>query len=124
MIRNCFFHAGRGIELTDAGALFLTEARAVLARVEAAELVSEVGGLRRGTVAVQASQTVASYWLPCHLQAFRHAHPGIDIRIGVGNTAQGCRRGAGWRVAEAMEAALSVTRRTQTLGDQCHGTNK
>ena len=84
-----FHRLGRGIELTEAGTLFLTEARAVLARAEAAELVlSELGGLKRGTLAVQASQTIASYWLPRHLVAFRRAYPGIDIRLGVGNTAQ------------------------------------
>lgn len=84
-----FHRVGRGIELTEAGTLFLVEARAVLARVEAAELVlSELGGLKRGTLAVQASQTIASYWLPRHLVAFRRAHPGIDIRLAVGNTTQ------------------------------------
>ncbi len=84
-----FHRVGRGIELTEAGGLFLVEARAVLARAEAAELVlSELGGLKRGTLAVQASQTIASYWLPRHLVAFRRAYPGIDIRLGVGNTAQ------------------------------------
>src|SRR5580658_5741295 len=31
-----FHRVGRGVELTDAGALFLVEARAILARVEAA----------------------------------------------------------------------------------------
>lgn len=84
-----FHRVGRGITLTEAGALFLVEARAVLARAEAAELVlSELGGLKRGTLAVRASQTIASYWLPRHLVAFRRAHPGIDIRLTIGNTAQ------------------------------------
>lgn len=84
-----FHRVGRGIELTEAGTLFLAEARAVLARAQAAELVlSELGGLKRGTLAVQASQTIASYWLPRHLVAFRRAHPGIDIRLAVGNTTQ------------------------------------
>jgi DNA-binding transcriptional LysR family regulator len=84
-----FHRVGRGIELTEAGAVFLTEARAVLARAEAAELVlSELGGLKRGTLAVQASQTIVSYWLPRYLVAFRRAYPGIDIRLTVDNTAQ------------------------------------
>ncbi len=84
-----FHRVGRGIELTEAGTLFLAEARAVLARAEAAELVlSELGGLKRGTLVVQASQTIASYWLPRHLVTFRRAHPGIDIRLSVGNTTQ------------------------------------
>ncbi len=84
-----FHRVGRGIELTQAGALFLVEARAVLARAASAELaLSELGGLKRGTLLVQASQTIASYWLPRHLVAFRRSHPGIDIRLTVGNTAQ------------------------------------
>lgn len=84
-----FHRVGRGIALTEAGTLFLVEARAVLARAEAAELVlSEMGGLKRGTLSVQASQTIASYWLPRYLVAFRRAHPGIDIRLNIGNTAQ------------------------------------
>jgi DNA-binding transcriptional LysR family regulator len=84
-----FHRVGRGIELTQSGALFLQEARAVLARVEFAELLlSELGGLKRGTLTVQASQTIASYWLPRHLVAFRRAHPGINIRLSVGNSSQ------------------------------------
>jgi DNA-binding transcriptional LysR family regulator len=84
-----FNRVGRRIELTEAGSIFLTEARAVLARADAAELVlSELAGLKRGTLAVQASQTIASYWLPRHLVAFRRTYPGIQIRLAVGNTAQ------------------------------------
>lgn len=84
-----FNRVGRGIELTEAGSLFLVEARAVLARAEVAEtLLSELGGLKRGTLMVQASQTIASFWLPRHLVAFRRAYPGIDIRLSVGNTSQ------------------------------------
>ncbi len=84
-----FHRLGRGIELTEAGARFLPEAQAVLARAEAAERVlSEFAGLQRGTLVVQASQTIASYWLPRHLVAFRRAYPGIEIRLTIGNTAQ------------------------------------
>jgi DNA-binding transcriptional LysR family regulator len=84
-----FHRVGRGIELSDAGSLFLREARGVLARADAAEKVlSDLGGLKRGTLRVQASQTIASYWLPRHLVAFRQAYPGIDIRLAIGNTAQ------------------------------------
>src|ERR1700694_2494412 len=84
-----FDRVGRGVELTEAGALFLVEARAVLARAEAAgRVLSELGNLTRGTLAVQASQTIANYWLPRHLVAFRHKYPGIDIRLTIGNTAQ------------------------------------
>jgi DNA-binding transcriptional LysR family regulator len=84
-----FNRVGRGIELTEAGTLFLIEARAVLARAESAEsALSELGGLKRGTLVVQASQTIASFWLPRYLVAFRRAYPRIDIRLSIGNTAQ------------------------------------
>jgi DNA-binding transcriptional LysR family regulator len=83
-----FHRVGRGIELTDAGRIFLGEARAVLARAEAAELVlSDLSGLRRGILRVHASQTIASHWLPRHLVAFRAAYPEITVRLAVGNTA-------------------------------------
>jgi DNA-binding transcriptional LysR family regulator len=84
-----FHRVGRGIELTEAGTLFLVEARAVLMGAEAAELVlAELGDLKRGTLAVQAIQTIANYWLPRHLVAFHRAHPGINLRLTIGNTAQ------------------------------------
>lgn len=84
-----FDRLGRGITLTGAGRIFLAEARAVLARAETAERVlAELGGLERGVLTVQASQTIASYWLPRYLVAFRRAYPGIEIRLGIGNTAQ------------------------------------
>jgi DNA-binding transcriptional LysR family regulator len=86
---NLFDRVGRGITLTTAGELFLPEARAVLARAATAEqTLSELAGLKRGTLSVQASQTIASYWLPRHLVALRRAHPGIEIRLAIGNTAQ------------------------------------
>jgi DNA-binding transcriptional LysR family regulator len=94
-----FDRVGRGIVLTEAGRTLLAEARLILAQVERAELaLSEFGSLERGTLTVQASQTIASYWLPRHLVSFRCAHPRIDIRLTVGNTAQ---------VAEAIETGAA-----------------
>ncbi|MGV8997042.1 MAG: LysR substrate-binding domain-containing protein [Parvibaculaceae bacterium] len=82
-----FDRVGRHIELTQAGRTFLGEARAVLARAQAAELVlSELGTLGRGTLTVHASQTIASYWLPARLVRFREAYPNIEVRLVSGNT--------------------------------------
>jgi DNA-binding transcriptional LysR family regulator len=84
-----FDRVGRRIELTEAGRVFLAEARDVLARAEVAELaLSEFGSLKRGTLSVQASQTIASYWLPRHLVDFRRTYPQIQVRLAIGNTAQ------------------------------------
>lgn len=90
-----FSRVGRGIELTDAGRLFLDEARAILARTRAAEVaLAELSGLERGTLAIHASQTIASYWLPQHLVRFRKVHPGVKIELAAGNSTQ---------VAEAVQ---------------------
>ncbi len=86
---SLFHRVGRRIELNEEGRLFLGEARAVLARAAAAELaLAELSGLKRGTLSVQASQTIASYWLPQRLVAFRRRHPQLDIQLSIGNTAQ------------------------------------
>ncbi len=84
-----FSRVGRGIELTQAGRLFLGEAKAVLARAVSAELVlAELAGLKRGSLSLQASHTITSYWLPRRLVDYRRAHPSIGVRMTIGNTAQ------------------------------------
>ncbi|WEK42450.1 MAG: LysR substrate-binding domain-containing protein [Candidatus Sphingomonas colombiensis] len=84
-----FDRVGRGIRLTEAGRAFLEEARGVLARAAAAELLlEEFGGLRRGSLRVVASQTIAAYWLPAILAAFRDRYPGIAVNLIIGNTEQ------------------------------------
>ena len=86
---SLFHRIGRRIELTEAGRAFLPEARAVLARAEAAELVlADLAGLRRGILNVHASQTIAAIWLPRHLVAFHRAWPEVEIRLTAGNTAE------------------------------------
>lgn len=82
-----FHRVGRGIELTEAGKLFLTEARAVLASAETAErLLEEFGDLRRGALGLVASQTIASYWLPARLARFQQRYPQIEIRLSLDNS--------------------------------------
>ncbi|MBI1261825.1 MAG: LysR family transcriptional regulator [Rhizobiales bacterium] len=83
-----FDRVGRRIELTSGGQTFLAEARAVVARAQAAELVlSELGAAPGGVLNVYASQTIASYWLPQRLVSFRQSNPRIDVRLHLGNTA-------------------------------------
>ena len=60
-----FDRVGRGIVLTQTGRDFLVEARAVLARAKAAaQVLNDLAGLKRGSLTIAASQTVANYWLP------------------------------------------------------------
>ncbi|WP_069060634.1 LysR substrate-binding domain-containing protein [Sinorhizobium sp. RAC02] len=84
-----FHRTGRRIELTETGHAFLPEARATLARAESTDLfLTEIGGLKRGTLTLAASQTVGAYWLPPLLISFHAAYPAIDMRVGSGNTEQ------------------------------------
>jgi len=110
-----FHRVGRGIETTEAGRIFLGEARATLAHAQAAELaLSELGGLKRGTLNIQASQTIASYWLPPVLVRFHDAHPAIDVSLIVGNTRSVARAvldgtaNLGFVEGEIDEPALSI----------------
>jgi DNA-binding transcriptional LysR family regulator len=80
---------GRGVALNSAGAVFLAEAKAVLARAdEAQSALEDLSNLDRGRLSIHASQTIASYWLPQRLAAFHLAHPGIALAVAIGNTAQ------------------------------------
>jgi DNA-binding transcriptional LysR family regulator len=82
-----FDRVGRRIELTREGRVLLVEARLTLAQVRNTESVlSELGSLRTGILDVQASQTVANYWLPPRLLAFQRQYPGVTINFEVGNT--------------------------------------
>jgi DNA-binding transcriptional LysR family regulator len=84
-----FDRVGRGIVLTQTGRDFLTEARAVVARAKAAaEVLNDLAGLKRGSLTLAASQTVANYWLPPRIQTFQSAHPGIDLQVTIANTEQ------------------------------------
>lgn len=84
-----FDRVGRRIVLTAAGRAFLVEAKAVLARVAAAEAVlDDLAGLSRGTLSLAASQTIANYWLPALIHRFNATHPAISLQLSIGNTEQ------------------------------------
>ncbi|HEY2835808.1 MAG TPA: LysR substrate-binding domain-containing protein [Rhizomicrobium sp.] len=84
-----FHRVGRRIVLTDEGRAFLVEARAVVAQADAAErALADLAGMKRGLLSVMASQTIASYWLPPRLVAFRAVHPQVAVTASIGNTAE------------------------------------
>ncbi|ALN71226.1 LysR family transcriptional regulator [Aureimonas sp. AU20] len=83
-----FDRIGRRIELTQAGRLFVGEARDLLERVaQTRHVLDELADEVRGQIRIHASQTVASYWLPPHLLSLRTAHPLLDIALTLANTA-------------------------------------
>jgi DNA-binding transcriptional LysR family regulator len=84
-----FNRVGRHIELTSAGAMFLGEAKSVLARAAAAEqALYDLAGMKRGTLSIHASQTIANYWLPPFICQFRERYPNVRFRLDIGNTEQ------------------------------------
>lgn len=84
-----FNRIGRRIELTAEGKQFLSCARSVLAQAQSAEtLLADLADVKRGSLAIFASQTIANFWLPGHLTAYLERHPDIDLRIRIGNTAE------------------------------------
>jgi DNA-binding transcriptional LysR family regulator len=82
-----FDRVGRRILLTQAGKLFLVEAKSVVARAEAAEKVLvDLAGLERGSLTIGASQTAGNYWLPAIVHRYQARFPGIAITLQIGNT--------------------------------------
>jgi DNA-binding transcriptional LysR family regulator len=82
-----FDRVGRGIQLTESGRIFLREARSVLDRTSTARLVlQDLAGSTAGPVAIAASQTIATYWLPRRLAAFHAANPRVRLNVVIRNT--------------------------------------
>jgi DNA-binding transcriptional LysR family regulator len=79
----------RGIAVTDGGKLLLDEARDLVNRAEAVKLaMREFTGLARGRLAIKASQTIASHFLPPRLVDFHQAYPGVALIVSVGNSTE------------------------------------
>jgi DNA-binding transcriptional LysR family regulator len=84
-----FNRVGRAVEISSAGRRFLPEARAVLERIAVARHVLENASQTvAGSLAIAASQTIASYWLPRRLAAFQEQHPAVRLDVSIGNTRQ------------------------------------
>lgn len=82
-----FDRVGRGIRLTETGRIFLREARAVVDRASLARSVlEELAGYPAGLVAIAASHTIATYWLPRRLAAFHAANPRVRLNVVIRNT--------------------------------------
>lgn len=84
-----FNRVGRSIELSPVGRRFLPEAKAVLERLAAArDVLQNSAQSVAGSLAIAASQTIASYWLPRRLAAFQEEHPAVRLDVSIGNTRQ------------------------------------
>jgi LysR family transcriptional regulator, benzoate and cis,cis-muconate-responsive activator of ben and cat genes len=72
----------RGVRLTEAGVVFLAEARAVLQRaLEAAQAVRAIARGERGEIHVGYAPTPTVELLPCALHAFQNLAPGVRVTL-------------------------------------------
>lgn len=72
----------RAVKLTEAGAAYLTEARAILERSdEAAKLAQAVARGERGEIHVGYAPTLTVELLPCTLHAFHNQAPGVQVKL-------------------------------------------
>lgn len=84
---SLFDRVGRQIRLNDAGRIFLSEARATLQRAHMAEkTLEEIGALKRGSLRLFASQTIAAYWLPPFIARYHALYPSIKLELIIANT--------------------------------------
>lgn len=73
---------GRGVELTEAGRMFLAFAdESVLAADAAVQSVRELIGLERGSLRVGGGATATAYLLPPVIAKLRRSHPGLHFYI-------------------------------------------
>lgn len=83
-----FERTGRAVRLTTGGEYFLVYARRIFATLkEAEDALARLRGLKGGRVVIGMVST-AEHFLPRLLARFRAEHPGIEIRLQVGNREQ------------------------------------
>jgi DNA-binding transcriptional LysR family regulator len=83
-----FERSGRKVMLTITGEYLLVYARKILATLKDAEdAVAKFRNLRTGRLSLGMVST-AKYFLPRLLGRFRTEHPGIEVRLSVGNRSQ------------------------------------
>src|SRR5207237_6930525 len=75
-------HGASALRLTEAGKVFLTEARAVLQRSdEAVQMVKAVANGERGEVHVGYAPSLTVEILPRALRSFQEANPGVRVQL-------------------------------------------
>jgi DNA-binding transcriptional LysR family regulator len=80
-----FERAGRRIALTTAGEYFLVHARRLLANLKDAEdTIARLKGVQTGRLTIGV-QSTAKYFMPRLLADFLREHPGVDLKLEVGN---------------------------------------
>ncbi len=79
----------RGVRLTQAGQALAEYAQRIAALERSADqAMYDIRQVRQGRLAVGCSTTIGAYVLPALLARFSQTHPGIQVDVRIGNTAQ------------------------------------
>jgi DNA-binding transcriptional LysR family regulator len=77
-----FDHGAKSVRLTEAGKIFLTEARAILQRTgEAVQMVKAVANGHQGEIHVGYAPSLTVEILPRALKFFQEANPGVRVQL-------------------------------------------
>jgi DNA-binding transcriptional LysR family regulator len=77
-----FDHGAKAVWLTEAGRVFLTEARMILQRVEGAvQMAKDAAGGKRGEIHIGYAPSLTVELLPRALKYFRKSNPGVRVRL-------------------------------------------
>jgi DNA-binding transcriptional LysR family regulator len=84
-----FDRGGRGVRLTDAGAIFLPYAERLLQTLqEAKDSVEEVRTVQAGSLRLGSALTISTYVLPRLLHTFHSRYPGVEVIVRTGRSEQ------------------------------------
>jgi DNA-binding transcriptional LysR family regulator len=77
-----FDHEARAVRLTEAGRVFLAEARVVLQRAEGAvQMARDTAGGKRGEIQIGYAPSLTVELLPRALRYFRKSNPGVRVQL-------------------------------------------
>jgi len=84
-----FERGGRGVRLTDAGAIFLPYAERILQMLrEGKDSVEEVRSVQAGSLRLGSALTISTYVLPRILHALHSRYPGLEVVVRTGRSEQ------------------------------------
>jgi DNA-binding transcriptional LysR family regulator len=82
-----FERFGKKIELTNAGEALYSYTEKIFNLIrEVDSIIQDIKGIKSGTIKVSTSLTLATYYLPNFLKAFKMKYPNIEIQMTAGNT--------------------------------------
>ncbi|GAB4211229.1 MAG: LysR family transcriptional regulator [Synechococcales cyanobacterium] len=82
-----FDRSARKVQLTEAGHMLLSYSNRILGLCqEASRAIRDLQDLKRGTLALGASQTVGTYVMPRLIGQFRQLHPNVLVQLHVQST--------------------------------------